>query len=205
MTEFISLLKAIEPLVDNVFSELPDGLRQRVEAELHIPFSTGRAAPGGTIDPQQVRLHWDDLTPLQRRKLAAQWDWNNDPLRRNAPHAESYFLAGFVGAADGKTSPTVETVVQERKRTHYTKETATIEIDHADQSGPKPHRRSPKNSACEEALTFLADGALPPGHGRLAKLARAVKAKLDLPDQQNTIEGWIRLTVKEWQKQNPGR
>jgi hypothetical protein len=75
-----------------------------------------------------------------------------------------------------------------------------------------PERKPDQNSAdlaCYYALSILDDKAQrPPNrHGRLTKLARMVRAVLKKhgkPRQENTIEKYIRGTVREWEEKNPG-
>jgi hypothetical protein len=79
-----------------------------------------------------------------------------------------------------------------------------------DASGRKPGLSSPKDLACEIVLSILNDQAQrpPKSHGRVAALARMVWAVLKKDGKTyelNSIEKFIRGTVREWEKKNPGK
>jgi len=57
--DYEPLAELIEPYVDGAFEELPDGLRERVK--------------------EAFPVHWNGLTPDQRRSLARQCDIQSDP------------------------------------------------------------------------------------------------------------------------------
>lgn len=60
MKNFESLSWLIEPWLDKQFAELPERIATRVERDF-------------------VPVHWDLLSPEQRRIRALQWDYQNDP------------------------------------------------------------------------------------------------------------------------------
>jgi hypothetical protein len=76
----------------------------------------------------------------------------------------------------------------------------------ADPPGPKPGQQSAKDLACRAVLSILNDEAHRPprGHGRLTKLARMVRIDLE-GNTLNSIEKFIRGTVREWETKNPGK
>lgn len=78
---FPALRAALDGWFDKHLDQLPNDLRQRLEHELHGPWATGRwGADETTADVhEQVRLHWDDLSPLQRQCLVEQRHWQHDP------------------------------------------------------------------------------------------------------------------------------
>jgi hypothetical protein len=78
-----------------------------------------------------------------------------------------------------------------------------------DPPGRKPGQKSVKDLACCFVLSNLNGEARPPNRrGRLTDLARKFQAVLEKDGksyQVNTIEGYIRDTVREWEKKNPGK
>ena len=79
-----------------------------------------------------------------------------------------------------------------------------------DPPGRKPGKKSAKDLACDIVLAILNDDAQRSlkRHGRLIELARMVQAVLDKDGKTyevNSIEKFIRDTVKEWQKMNPDK
>jgi hypothetical protein len=77
-----------------------------------------------------------------------------------------------------------------------------------DPPGRKPGQNSPKNLACDIALSILADEAQRPPirRGLRAELARRVRAVLKKDGKTyevNSIEKFISDTVKDWVKKNP--
>jgi hypothetical protein len=79
-----------------------------------------------------------------------------------------------------------------------------------DPPGRKPGKKSAKDLACDIVLAILNDDAQRSlkRHGRLIELARMVQAVLDKDGKTyevNSIEKFIRDTVKDWQKKNPDK
>ena len=60
MSDFDSLIWALDGWFDKLLSDLPDALRQRVERDFFLKL-------------------WDGLTADQRRSVALQWDYQHDP------------------------------------------------------------------------------------------------------------------------------
>jgi len=70
--------------------------------------------------------------------------------------------------------------------------------------GRKAGEHTPKRQMCDAATTILSSGDVPRGHGRVAKIARRVREKFpQWPG--NTIERYIRLTVRDWERNNPDK
>jgi hypothetical protein len=76
--------------------------------------------------------------------------------------------------------------------------------------GRKLGKKSAKDLACEIALSILNDEGQRPDkrHGRLIALARSIQVSLDKEGYtyvEDTIERFIRDTVKDWEQKNPGK
>lgn len=173
MSGFDSLTTALEGMYDKPLRDLPKDLQKRIEQD----FSP---------------MPWDDLSPDQRRSVAQQWDYQNDP----ATEQDRQFWWDFLVRKDAiekqiaewkaVATPTASELAQKEDRLgELEKELARMERQqHRARPGQDPVLRSPVGER-QRTIDTLASARFIPYPRALKQLADRLNA---LPDE---LAAWV--------------